>query len=150
MSGRTLAKRSPVFAAVFSADGSEILAGSFDGRLRVAEAASGRELPARTIILRRPILGLQATDDGRRLAADILDPPDPSDGADGAAPADDRFRVSLQLLATTAQGGLETAQDDADRYHELLQSGNGLQVVVAQASDGLLDAPTLYTLAGGR
>ncbi|MFO1146702.1 MAG: hypothetical protein U1E33_09255, partial [Rhodospirillales bacterium] len=141
VSGRTLAKRSPVFTAVFSADGTEILAGSFDGRLRVAEAATGRELPARKVLLRRPILGLQATDDGRRLAVDILDPPDSPDAANAAAPADDRFRVSLQLLDATAQGSMDSARENADRYQELLQSGNGLQVVTAAGERSIVSVP---------
>lgn len=138
VSGRTLAKRAPVFAAVFSADGSEILAGSFDGRLRVAEAATGRELPARRVLLRRPILGLQATDDDRRLAVDILDPPVPA--ADAAAPADDRFRISLQLLDATAHGK-DSPREDTDRYRELLQSGNGLQVVTEAGERTIVTAP---------
>ena len=68
---RTAQKPSAVFAAVFGSNGSDNFAGFFDGWLRVADAASGKELPKRVQLLKRRILGLTVTDEQRRLVADI-------------------------------------------------------------------------------
>lgn len=143
VNGRRPAKRSPVFATAFSGDGSEVLAGSFDGRLRFADAATGRAQPDRTVRIGGPILGLQPVSDGPYAVADIIAPPEPpAAAADAAAnPGDSRFRISLQIVDLTSGRLLLADEAGRNRYRELLQSGNSLRLIGADGSATIVAAP---------
>ncbi|HYN39302.1 MAG TPA: WD40 repeat domain-containing protein, partial [Rhodospirillales bacterium] len=121
-------RRSPVFAAAFSRDGSRVFAGSFDGRIRVADAATGEEQSEQTIHAGRPVIGLAVSDDPRRLVADLLG----GRGDDAAPASDNAFRVRPQIFDTeTRRPLIKDEPIDIDHYTELLQAGN-----VVETSDG--------------
>ncbi len=144
VNGRRGAKRSPVFAAAFSSDGTEVLAGSFDGRLRVADVATGRERPDRTIRVGGPILGLQPANNGRLVVADIVAPPEApaaTVSTDTPSPPDSRFRVSLQIVDLASGQALLADETERNRYRELLQSGNSLRLIGRDGSATVVAAP---------
>jgi len=143
VNGRRPAKRAPVFATAFSQDGSEVLAGSFDGRLRFADATTGREQPDRTVRIGGAILGLQPASDGPYVVADILAPPEPPAAtADAVArPGDSRFRISLQIVDLASGRLLLADEAGRNRYRELLQSGNSLRLIGADGSATIVTAP---------
>ena len=136
---RTAQKPSAVFAAVFGSNGSEIFAGSFDGWLRVADAASGKELPKRAQLLKRPILGLTVTDDQRRLVADTL--------ADAELQQHDRtsviehsFTVAPMIVDASGRSPAVTDADIAGAL-EMLQTGNALEVTDEQGRRSVAVVP---------
>lgn len=126
-------KRQPVFAAMFSKDGRFVYAGSFDGRIRVADAETGKELPERELSVGRPIMGLALTQDGRYLVASTL-----LDGsvAPTGTEIEPASRHGTEIVDTTTHKSVPR-DSPADpryflepRYLEPLQNGNALLLSV--------------------
>jgi WD40 repeat protein len=117
----------PVFAAVFANDGSKIFAGSFDGRLRIADATTGKELPAHALQLKGPVLGLSVTQDGRHLVAHVLK--DTELRASDPAVLEHSFNIVPEILDLSGDHPVAHNEADVERALELLQLDNALEVV---------------------
>ena len=135
---RTPQKPSAVFAAVFGGNGSEIFAGSFDGWLRVADAMSGKELPKRAQLLKRPILGLTVTDDQRCLVADTL--ADAEVRRDLTSTTEHTFTVAPMVLDASGHSPAAADADIAGTL-EMLQTGNALDVTDEQGRRSIVVVP---------
>lgn len=132
-------KPSAVFTAKFSKDGSEILAGSFDGWLRIADAMTGKELQSRSMQLKHPILGLAVTNDQHRVVADVL--------VDSEEPHGDRPVIehdfSIKPMLLDVAGGRSVAATPAETQAslEILQLGNALELVDGQNHHSTIVVP---------
>ncbi|MBK8208747.1 MAG: WD40 repeat domain-containing protein [Rhodospirillales bacterium] len=132
-------KPSAVFSAKFSKDGSEIFAGSFDGWLRVADAMTGKELPSRSMQLKRPILGLALTNDQHRVVADML--VDTEEQHSDPSVIEHDFSIRPMLLDVAAARPVAASPAEAQASLEMLQFGNALELIDGQNRHSTIVVP---------
>lgn len=137
--GSPAGKAPPVFAAVFASGGSEVVAGSFDGWLRVADATSGKELRAREVDVGHPILGMSVSGDDRHVIVHAL--ADKEERRDDPPAVEHAFSVIPIILEAAAGHPLLPIPGDRLNSLELLQFGNAVEVTNQQGARNTVVVP---------